>query len=77
MLARIPLGLRLHIIQQLALGTSTGTALYARHCSIVQSSGMGKSLLLDEFSKKYFLIPVMFELNAQTRLEWMGYDQVA
>ena len=31
---------------------------YAPYCSIVQSSGMGKSRLLDEFSKKHFLIPV-------------------
>lgn len=27
-------------------------------CPIVQSSGMGKSRLLDEFSKKHFLIPI-------------------
>ncbi len=32
--------------------------LYARYCSIVQSSGMGKSRLLDEFSKAHFLIPI-------------------
>ena len=32
--------------------------LYASYCSIVQSSGMGKSRLLDEFSKKHFLIPI-------------------
>ncbi|KAI0255367.1 hypothetical protein BJV78DRAFT_1279535 [Lactifluus subvellereus] len=31
---------------------------YARFCSIVQSSGMGKSRLLDEFSKSHFLIPI-------------------
>ncbi|KAH9009201.1 hypothetical protein EDB83DRAFT_2234923 [Lactarius deliciosus] len=31
---------------------------YARYCSIVQSSGMGKSRLLDEFSKEHFLIPI-------------------
>ena len=32
--------------------------LYASYCSIVQSSGMGKSRLLDEFSKRHFLIPI-------------------
>ncbi|KAH9977334.1 hypothetical protein BGW80DRAFT_1443580 [Lactifluus volemus] len=31
---------------------------YARYCSIVQSSGMGKSRLLDEFAKEHFVIPV-------------------
>ncbi|KAH9051446.1 hypothetical protein EDB87DRAFT_1582551 [Lactarius vividus] len=31
---------------------------YARYCSIVQSSGMGKSHLLDELSKKHFMIPI-------------------
>ncbi|KAH9169716.1 hypothetical protein EDB89DRAFT_1908362 [Lactarius sanguifluus] len=31
---------------------------YACYCSIVQSSGMGKSHLLDEFSKQHFLIPI-------------------
>ncbi|KAI0255372.1 hypothetical protein BJV78DRAFT_761238 [Lactifluus subvellereus] len=31
---------------------------YARFCSIVQSSGMGKSRLLDEFSKSHTLIPI-------------------
>jgi hypothetical protein len=32
--------------------------LYASYCSIVQSLGMGKSHLLDEFSKRCFLIPI-------------------
>ncbi|KAI9430204.1 hypothetical protein H4582DRAFT_1820313, partial [Lactarius indigo] len=31
---------------------------YGRYCSIIQSSGMGKSRLLDEFSKSYFMIPI-------------------
>ncbi|KAH9082104.1 hypothetical protein EDB83DRAFT_613711 [Lactarius deliciosus] len=31
---------------------------YAPFCSIVQSSGMGKSRLVDEFSKTNFLIPI-------------------
>ncbi|KAI0247841.1 hypothetical protein BJV78DRAFT_1285209 [Lactifluus subvellereus] len=31
---------------------------YARFCTIVQSSGMGKSRLVDEFSKDDFLIPI-------------------
>jgi hypothetical protein len=32
--------------------------MYARYCSIVQSSGMGKSRLVDEFSKDHFLVLV-------------------
>jgi hypothetical protein len=42
-----------HIRRELEKGM-----LYARYCSIVQSSGMGKSRLLDEFSKRHFLIPI-------------------
>ncbi|KAH9021093.1 hypothetical protein EDB83DRAFT_2320509, partial [Lactarius deliciosus] len=38
--------------------------IYGRYCSIVQSSGMGKSRLLDEFSKNFFLIPI--NLRAST-----------
>ena len=51
-------GLRLHISKQLDLEMSPKTEVYARYCSIVQSSGMGKSRLLDEFSKNYFMIPI-------------------
>ncbi len=36
---------------------------YAPLCSVVQSSGMGKSRLIDEFSKRHFLIP----LNLRTK----------
>lgn len=32
--------------------------IYARYCSIVQSSGMGKSRLLDEFARGFFTIPI-------------------
>ena len=41
-----------HVSKQMQVHT------YARSCSIVQSSGMGKSRLLDEFSKSHFLIPI-------------------
>jgi hypothetical protein len=34
------------------------TGMYARYNMIIQSSGMGKSRLLDEFSKHHFLIPI-------------------
>jgi hypothetical protein len=33
-------------------------SLYARTLHIVQSSGMGKSRMVDQFSKKYFVIPL-------------------
>ncbi|KAI9448548.1 hypothetical protein H4582DRAFT_2051978 [Lactarius indigo] len=42
-----------HVSVQMTMGKR-----YARYCSIVQSSGMGKSRLLDEFSKEHFLIPI-------------------
>ncbi|KAH9015313.1 hypothetical protein EDB84DRAFT_1567750 [Lactarius hengduanensis] len=43
----------MHIRDQMKL-----VETYARYYSIVQSSGMGKSRLLDEFSKKHFMIPI-------------------
>src|SRR6266702_7656149 len=52
-------GLKLHVIEQLNLGVSKLTQrAFGRYCSIVQSSGMGKSRLLDELSKDFFLIPI-------------------
>jgi hypothetical protein len=34
------------------------STLYARLLPIVQSSGMGKSRLIDELSKKHFVVPI-------------------
>jgi hypothetical protein len=36
---------------------------YARYTSIVQSSGMGKSRTIDEFSKDHLVIPVNLRKN--------------
>ncbi|KAI9452701.1 hypothetical protein BJY52DRAFT_1225998 [Lactarius psammicola] len=49
-------GLREHIVEQLTKPSQP--PVYGRYFSILQSSGMGKSRLLDEFSKSYFLIPL-------------------
>ncbi|KAH8983004.1 hypothetical protein EDB86DRAFT_3126111 [Lactarius hatsudake] len=57
-------GLQVHIVEQLQLGPSSEAQIYGRYCSIVQSSGMGKLRLLDEFSKNFFLIPI--NLRAST-----------
>jgi hypothetical protein len=53
-------GLKDHIITQLrgARKTKQKIELYGRYCSIIQSSGMGKSRLLDELSKTHFMIPI-------------------
>ena len=52
-------GLRDHILQLLESEIwVSGMPIYERYCPIVQSSRMGKLRLIDEFSKKYFLIPV-------------------
>ncbi len=51
-------GLKRHVVEILDVGTSSTTKIYGRYCSIVQSSGMGKSRLLDELSKDLFLIPI-------------------
>jgi hypothetical protein len=37
--------------------------LHAPYCSIVQSSGTGKSRLVDEFSKSNFLIPINLRME--------------
>ncbi|KAH9175259.1 hypothetical protein EDB89DRAFT_2092796 [Lactarius sanguifluus] len=50
---RVLLALRRHVIVE-----KRKPSAYGPYCSIVQSSGMGKSRLLDEFSKNHFLIPV-------------------
>lgn len=53
-IGKLPLeALEKHVKGQMVRGK-----LYARYCSIVQSSGMGKSRLMDELSKKHFLIPI-------------------
>ncbi|KAH9176091.1 hypothetical protein EDB89DRAFT_1882102 [Lactarius sanguifluus] len=53
-IGHLPLvALETHVHDQMKL-----VETYARHCAIVQSSGMGKSRLLDEFSKKNFMIPI-------------------
>lgn len=48
-------GLQTHVARHLS---PANVDVYGRHCSIIQSSGMGKSRLLDEFSKHFFLIPI-------------------
>jgi hypothetical protein len=48
--------LKQHIIAQLSV--SGKPKPYGRYCSIIQSSGMGKSRLLDELSKTHFMIPI-------------------
>ncbi|KAF8138816.1 hypothetical protein EV363DRAFT_1445610 [Boletus edulis] len=48
-----------HIVKWFGVETGpAGRELYARYCAIVQSSGMGKSRVVDELSKFRFVIPV-------------------
>jgi hypothetical protein len=54
-------GLVSHISNQLDM-----ERCYGRYCSILQSSGMGKSRLLDEFSKSFFLIPINLRAEGTT-----------
>jgi hypothetical protein len=61
-------GLEAHIIDQLKL-----PQVYGRYCSIIQSSGMGKSRLLDEFSKGYFLIPINLRSADSQGLSYQFY----
>ena len=64
------IGLRDHIGLQLSNGRQ-----YGRYCSIVQSSGMGKSRLLDEFSKHYFMIPMNLRAAISRGLSYRCYLQ--
>ncbi|KAI0302885.1 hypothetical protein B0F90DRAFT_1925030 [Multifurca ochricompacta] len=50
-------GLKRHIQRELR-SPGSDQKIYARYCSIVQSSGMGKSRLIDELSREDFLIPI-------------------
>ncbi|KAH9065663.1 hypothetical protein EDB87DRAFT_1592316, partial [Lactarius vividus] len=47
----------LQALEQHIIGERKKPLAYDPYCSIVQSSGMGNSRLLDEFSKNHFLIP--------------------
>ncbi|KAF8271312.1 hypothetical protein EI94DRAFT_1720892 [Lactarius quietus] len=47
------LALKRHVV-----GVASNSLSYGPYCSIVQSSGMGKSRLVDEFAKTNFLIPL-------------------
>jgi hypothetical protein len=42
---------------------SKDTDNYARYTSIVQSSGMGKSRAVDEFSRKHLVVPLNLRQN--------------
>lgn len=48
----------LEALEQHVVDVISQRASYGPYCSIVQSSGMGKSRLLDEFSKTNFVIPI-------------------
>ncbi|KAI0298434.1 hypothetical protein B0F90DRAFT_702078 [Multifurca ochricompacta] len=50
-------GLKRHIQRELR-SPGSDQKIYARYCSIIQSSGMGKSRLIDELSREDFLIPI-------------------
>jgi hypothetical protein len=41
---------------------------YAHLLAVVQSSGMGKSRMIDEFSKRHFVIPLNLREGFQGRL---------
>ncbi|KIL63609.1 hypothetical protein M378DRAFT_164281 [Amanita muscaria Koide BX008] len=40
--------------------------VYARYASIIQSSGMGKSRMIDELSKKHLVLPINLRLSSDT-----------
>src|SRR5260370_26358256 len=48
----------LEALEQYVVDVISQRTSYGPYCSIVQSSGMGKSRLLDEFSKTNFVIPI-------------------
>jgi hypothetical protein len=45
--------------------------LYGRYCSILQLSGMGKSRLLDEFSKHFHLISINLQAEGTIGLSYL------
>jgi hypothetical protein len=62
-------GLKDHIITQLSKPRKPEP--YGRYCSIIQSSGMGKSRLLDELSKMHFMIPINLRGNRPGGLSYL------
>jgi hypothetical protein len=44
--------------------------MYARVLAIVQSSGMGKSRMIDELSKSHFVIPLNLRDGESGRFFW-------
>lgn len=65
-------GLEKHIQEQCRQGK-----LYASYCQIIQSSGMGKSRLVDEFARTHFLIPVNLRQEFQKGHEGHGQYRVS
>ena len=49
--------------------------VYALYCSIIQSSGMGKSRLLDQLSKTYFMIPINLRNASADGLSYCDFFQ--
>lgn len=52
--------------EQINLGESGATNLYAKTIPIIQSSGTGKSRLVDELSKEFLTISFVFRSNGET-----------
>jgi hypothetical protein len=44
----------------------SGDSIYAHFCSVVQSSGMGKSRTVDELGKEHFSIPINLRVARST-----------
>jgi hypothetical protein len=68
----------LRALEEHVLEVVSNELLYGPYCSIVQSSGMGKSRLVDQFAKTNFLIPL--NLRGGTSHEGVSsffhYDQL-
>lgn len=52
--------------EQINVGESGATNLYAKTIPIIQSSGTGKSRLVDELSKEFLTISFVFRSNGET-----------
>jgi hypothetical protein len=53
---------------------TTSNNTYARYSAIVQSSGMGKSRMIDELSKNHLVIPINLRSESETGYNFHSHN---
>ncbi|TDL25340.1 hypothetical protein BD410DRAFT_785264 [Rickenella mellea] len=61
-----------HLWEHISSACSHSPSLYAHFCAIIQSSGTGKSRLIDELAKEQFVIPINLRMD---KVGWPPEDE--